>query len=109
MVQNKSGLYTPITSRERFEASRCIVPIWKQIGRVLAPEPYKHYHLHEFGYRRSAREAALVMLDSWADSFGARATRRHLIDAMMCVGYSSEISEIFLGKLLIFCRNELIY
>ncbi|XP_065835304.1 death-associated protein kinase 1-like isoform X2 [Oscarella lobularis] len=90
-------LDTPVTSRERFEASRRIQSIWKQIGRVLEPEPYKHYDLHTFGDKRSDMEAALEMLDAWADNFGARATRRRLIDAMKYLGYSAEVAEIFQG------------
>ena len=48
-------------------------------------------------------EAALEMLDAWADNFGARATRRRLIDAMKYLGYSAEVAEIFQGKLFCFC------
>ena len=92
-------LDSPVTSRERFEVAERIQPIWKQIGRVLGPEPFKHYEIHAFGEKENDRERALEMLEAWAMKFGSRATRGQLIDAMMRFGYSTEVAEVLSGKI----------
>ncbi|XP_065835879.1 uncharacterized protein [Oscarella lobularis] len=94
-IANSDYLDGPVTSHERFEAAERIQPIWKQIGRVLGPEPFKHYELHAFGEKANDRERALEMLEAWAMKFGRRATRGQLIDAMMRFDYSTEVAEIF--------------
>ena len=99
VAMQQGYLDAPVTSRERFEAAERIQPIWEQIGRVLGPEPFKHYELHAFGERRNDRERALEMLEAWAMKFGNGATREQLIDAMMRFNYSTEVTEIFSGKI----------
>ena len=99
VAMQQGYLDAPVTSCERFEAAERIQPIWKQIGRVLGPQPFEHYHIHAFGEKANDRERALEMLEAWAKKFGRRATRGQLIDAMMRFDYSTEVAEIFSGKI----------
>ena len=101
-------LDTPMTLHERFRAAQRIQPKWSSIGRILEPEPFEHFEIHAFGEKRSDNDRALEMLDAWANKFGARATRRHFINAMKDpdVGYSNEVAPIFAGKYLVACATN---
>ena len=94
---------TPMTPQERSRAAQCIQPKWHNIGRILGPEPFEPFEIYAFGEKRSDIDGALQMLDSWVNKFGARATRRHFINAVKDpdVGYSNKVTEIFHGKFLV--------
>ena len=95
-----------MTSMERFRAAQRIQPKWRSIGRILGPEPFESFEIHAFGEKRNDKDAALEMLDAWANKFGGRATRRHFVDAVKDpdVGYSNIVAVIFSGKFLFVLR-----
>ncbi|XP_065835690.1 uncharacterized protein [Oscarella lobularis] len=98
-VFDNEFLDTPMTSQERLRAALRIQPNWSIIGRILGPKPFEHFEMHAFEEKRNNRDRALDMLDAWANKFGARATRRHFINAVKDpdVGYSDEVANIFSG------------
>ncbi|XP_065835188.1 death-associated protein kinase 1-like isoform X2 [Oscarella lobularis] len=85
-------------SDEKFKVAERIQSVWNRIGRILGPEPFKHYQLHAFGEKRTDLDRAFAMLDAWASEFGRSATRRQLIKAMKRVGCLADAEEVFSGQ-----------
>ena len=89
-----------MTSIERFRAAQRIQ------ARILKPEPFEHNKIQSLGEQCNDSERAVEMLETWANKFGVRATRRHFIDAVKDpdVGYSNVVPDIFSGKFLVVLR-----
>ncbi|XP_065835673.1 uncharacterized protein [Oscarella lobularis] len=98
-TDSASELYfdMPVTKDEIIEAAKRIPAEWRRIGRILGPEPtFREYHLDECETERELRDRAQKMLNKWTEKHGVRATRRHLIEAMIKENLKARISEIFL-------------
>ena len=96
-----------MASKERFRAAQRIRAKWRNVGRILEPEPFEHNEIYAFGEKgNDSDRAAVEMLEAWANKFGKKATRRHFINATNDpdVGYSNEVPEIFSGKFLVLLR-----
>ena len=88
----------PVTSEERRQTARRIPAEWRRIGRILGPEPkLREYDLEECELICEPRDRALVMLNEWAKKHGNKATRRHLIDAMIKEELKARVFGIFPG------------
>ncbi|XP_065835183.1 death-associated protein kinase 1-like isoform X2 [Oscarella lobularis] len=88
----------PPTMEERIETAKQIQAVWRHIGRILGPEPkFKDHDFHECEQERYDRDRAYKMLEKWEAKHGSKATRRHLIDAMIREDYRAQVAEIFPG------------
>ena len=84
---------------ERIETAKRIQAVWRHIGRILGPEPkFEDHDLHECEQERCDRDRAYKMLEEWATKHGSRATRRHLIDAMIRENCRAQVAKIFPGE-----------
>ena len=89
----------PPTMEERVETSKRIQSVWRHIGRILGPEPkFEDHDLHECEQERYDRDRAYKMLEKWEAKHGSKATRRHLIDAMIREDCRAQVAEIFPGE-----------